>query len=186
MILTGDLALDFAFPLSTMGRKRHVPTAHWNIAQQWSVQITEERRSSRKPSVPYCPHVQYLHQDTHTHTRQHPARAPHRMSTRIWLPRACWNYDRVPTSISVASCTGTKYTVAVQDTCQSISTAKSIALDWLIASNGLDYNCSSLTLGTTLCLGPSCALQTITKGQTCQDITGNKKFTSVQLISWNP
>lgn len=93
---------------------------------------------------------------------------------------------RTRTSVPAAKCTGTRYTVAAQDTCQSISKAKSIAIDWLISSNNLDYDCSSLTAGTTLCLGPTCALQTITKNQTCQDITANKRFTSVQLISWNP
>ena len=89
-------------------------------------------------------------------------------------------------SLPLATCTGTKYTVTSDDTCKSISLAKSIAIDRLIYDNRLDYNCTSLQAGTSLCLGPPCALQTVLENQTCQDITQGKQFTNVQLISWNP
>ena len=89
-------------------------------------------------------------------------------------------------SLPLATCTGTKYTVTSADTCKSISLAKSIAIDRLISENRLDYNCTSLKAGTSLCLGRSCALQTVLRNQTCQDITQGKQFTDVQLISWNP
>ncbi|ESZ90353.1 LysM domain-containing protein [Sclerotinia borealis F-4128] len=90
------------------------------------------------------------------------------------------------TATSTANCTGTTYTVTSADTCQSISQSNSIAIDRLIAQNELDYNCTSLTSGSSLCLGESCALQTITANQTCADIIGRNGFTTIQLISWNP
>ncbi|CAL8580056.1 hypothetical protein XPA_005790 [Xanthoria parietina] len=90
------------------------------------------------------------------------------------------------TAAAKPTCTGIKYTVAAADTCQSISKAKNIAMDRLIADNQLDYNCTSLKAGTSLCLGASCALYTVTTNQTCADITRGKQLTNVQLISWNP
>ncbi|KAF6233163.1 hypothetical protein HO173_008707 [Letharia columbiana] len=92
----------------------------------------------------------------------------------------------IPTSAPSRNCTGKKYTIKANDTCQSISQANSIATDRLIAANNIDYNCSSLIPGATLCLGPSCALQKVLQNQTCQDITTNQAFTFVQLIAWNP
>ena len=90
------------------------------------------------------------------------------------------------TTVASATCTGTPYTVTSSDTCLSISQAKSIATDRLITENGLDYNCTSLKAGTTLCLGQTCALKTITLNETCADITANENFSIVQLVSWNP
>ena len=106
--------------------------------------------------------------------------------TSIPCVMAAYFMNRTTTNSPTATCTGTTYTVASADTCQSIASAKSIAIDRLISDNRLDYNCTSLEAGTTLCLGPSCALQTVTRNQTCQDITQGKQFTNVQLISWNP
>ena len=84
------------------------------------------------------------------------------------------------------NCTGLKYTVSTEDTCQSISKSKSVALDRLITANGLDYNCSSLRVGSTVCIGLSCKLQIVTDNQTCNDIISGQSFNQVQLVSWNP
>ena len=107
-------------------------------------------------------------------------------------PYTCTSTSSVSASISPSDatladkCTGLKYTVANGDTCQSISKSKSIAIDRLITANGLDYNCSSLRSGSTLCIGLSCKLRIITDNQTCTDILAGQSFNQIQLISWNP
>lgn len=113
-------------------------------------------------------------------------RKPYRVGLLLYQPLKSTETRNRTASTPQASCTGKEYTVGSKDTCESISQANSIAIDWLISSNGLDYDCSSLKAGTKLCLGLKCALYTVKEGQTCQDITANKRFTSVQLASWNP
>lgn len=93
---------------------------------------------------------------------------------------------RTATPAPAKNCTDTPYTVSASDTCKSISQAKSIAIDRLITANNLDYNCSLLTSGSKLCLGPKCTLHEVAKNETCQSISKGKQYTSVQLISWNP
>lgn len=92
----------------------------------------------------------------------------------------------VAPTASATACSGSTYTVASGDTCQSIARAKSVATDRLITQNDLDYNCTTLTAGMELCLGATCALQTIVMNQTCDAIAAGKQFTTIQLISWNP
>lgn len=101
----------------------------------------------------------------------------------LW--RAYWDDDKTATSAPAKDCTDTPYTVSAADTCKSISQAKSIAIDRLITANNLDYNCSLLTSGSKLCLGPKCALHDVAQDETCQSISKGKQYTSVQLISWN-
>jgi hypothetical protein len=57
-----------------------------------------------------------------------------------------------------------------------------------VADNSLPYDCSTLVAGTSLCLGPSCALKTVQANQTCSDIINQAggTFSVVQLVSWNP
>lgn len=68
----------------------------------------------------------------------------------------------------------------------SIATSKNIAIDRFRSDNSLDTNCEGLTVGSSVCIGDSCTLQTITANQTCADILSDKSFSIVQLISWNP
>jgi len=103
-----------------------------------------------------------------------------------YSPTVTGTATATPTASPAFNCTGSQYVVGYQDTCQSISAAKSIAIDRLISANELDYNCTSLTAGTTLCLTASCALHTVQINETCAQIVANQSFTSVQLASWNP
>ncbi|KAL2060600.1 hypothetical protein VTL71DRAFT_9241 [Oculimacula yallundae] len=91
-----------------------------------------------------------------------------------------------PTGAPAQNCTGTRYTVGASDTCNSIASKNSIATDRFITQNGLDYNCSSIKAGSTVCIGQSCSLRMIKASDTCDIIISGQKFTSVQLISWNP
>lgn len=170
-----------------MGQRPNARTVLLNMAQQCSVLTTEESELSQKGFRRYCHHVVYQHPSISIRTP--PSRQFPHLPCKKYLVTcriSTQSGDSTTTSPPTATCTGTKYTVASADTCQSISKAKSIATDRLISSNGLDYNCTSLKAGTSLCLGQTCALQTIMKNQSCQDITNAKKFTYVQLISWNP
>lgn len=84
------------------------------------------------------------------------------------------------------TCSGETYTVQEADTCLSISKAKSVATDRLVDANHLEFNCTSLAAGRTLCIKDICTLATIEAGQTCDSIVEGKSFTTVQLQSWNP
>lgn len=65
------------------------------------------------------------------------------------------------TSNSSAPCLGTEYTVAEGDTCVSIAEANNVAYYRLLSDNGIDLQCESLAVGTTLCVGDSCTLHTV-------------------------
>lgn len=177
---------DFAFPTFTTALKRSALTARCNTAQQCSARTTAGPRCNQRPSHLCFPPA--LCQNLNIPTRILPRPV-------VLLPRKLFplssksrthDFDRTTTSTPNPTCSGTKYTVGAQDTCQSISVAKSIAIDRLIIDNNLDYNCTTLKAGNTLCLGATCALQTVTNNQTCQDITNGQNYTSVQLVSWNP
>lgn len=61
-----------------------------------------------------------------------------------------------------------------------------MATDCLIEVNHLDYSCSSLTPGTSLCIKDTCTVYTVNANETCQDIVRGQTFGLVQLIGWNP
>lgn len=78
------------------------------------------------------------------------------------------------------------YEVKDGDTCGSIALANSMATDRLIDVNKLDYQCTVLKPGMDLCIQDKCQLATFEENQTCEDITENRGFSVVQLVSWNP
>ncbi|KAJ5719736.1 hypothetical protein N7493_007314 [Penicillium malachiteum] len=90
------------------------------------------------------------------------------------------------TVTAVATCTGTTYTVESGDTCESISSAHSIAIDRFITENHLDSNCTTLKTGDDVCLGESCTLYEVKANDTCRSILADKPFYLNQLLSWNP
>lgn len=90
------------------------------------------------------------------------------------------------TSSSVPTCAGASYTVAASDTCQSISKAQGVGTDLLISRNHLDYNCTSLTAGSSLCLQDKCTVHTLGTNETCDDVLRGQRFSMVQLLAWNP
>lgn len=51
--------------------------------------------------------------------------------------------------------------MAEGDTCESIAEASNVAYYRLLSDNGIDLNCESLAVGTTLCVGDSCTLHTV-------------------------
>ncbi len=176
---------DFALPHSTMGLKLLAQTVRWSMEQQWSALTLEESESMPIRFHPFSRHAQYLRPNTPTLIQ--PRRLRQRECYFYLAQERSLKYLRTTTQVvPVPTCTGTNYTVTSSDTCQSISTANSIAIDRLISANGLDYNCTSLEAGMQLCLGASCALQTVQANQSCTDIIGTQKFNYVQLISWNP
>jgi len=85
-----------------------------------------------------------------------------------------------------STCTGTPYTVESGDTCQSIASEYSIAYGRFITDNNLDVNCTGLTPGREVCLGPSCTTLTVQQNTTCNSILANETFYLTQLLSWNP
>lgn len=56
----------------------------------------------------------------------------------------------------------------------------------MINRNKLDYNCTLLSAGMSLCLQDNCTIKTLDRNYTCDELTRNQAFTLVQLISWNP
>ena len=84
------------------------------------------------------------------------------------------------------TCGGTKYTVKENDNCESISLANSVATDRMVDVNHLDYNCTTLATGQSLCIKDTCKLATIKMNQTCDDIVRDTGFSVYQLASWNP
>jgi hypothetical protein len=85
-----------------------------------------------------------------------------------------------------ATCTGSDYTVQSGDSCQSIAMAYGIATDNFITDNDLDYNCTTLILGDTVCMGDSCDLYQVQTNDTCTSILAGQTYNLVQLTSWNP
>ncbi|EGX88797.1 LysM domain-containing protein [Cordyceps militaris CM01] len=84
------------------------------------------------------------------------------------------------------TCTGALYTAKNGDTCQSISKDKKMSTDGLININHLDYNCTMLTAGQTLCIQGICKTYTVAQNDTCDSIVKGQIFSTVQLFSWNP
>ncbi|KAL4936502.1 hypothetical protein BDV06DRAFT_233336 [Aspergillus oleicola] len=72
-------------------------------------------------------------------------------------------------------CGGTTYTVKDGNTCESISYANSVGTDRMIQRNYLDYYCSSLSLGSEICIE-----------ELCKGIIQGQSFEMVQLLGWNP
>ena len=88
-------------------------------------------------------------------------------------------------SAAAAACTGSTYIVVAGDTCLSIATSHGIATDRFIVANGIDYNCTTLKVGNSVCLGPRCQLVAISVNETCDQILAGKTFYMNQLLSWN-
>ncbi|KAL4993233.1 hypothetical protein BDV10DRAFT_190164 [Aspergillus recurvatus] len=84
------------------------------------------------------------------------------------------------------ACTGDSYTVADGDSCQSIAEANSIPLGTFLADNGIDQNCTTMKVGSEVCLAPACTLYTVAEGDSCKSILQGKGFYLNQLLSWNP
>jgi hypothetical protein len=111
------------------------------------------------------------------------------------VPASSYPYTNPPTATATATtsaaapnatCSGTLYTVQSGDSCNSIAAANSIATDRFLTANSLDYNCTSLTVGNQVCLGPSCALYQVQPNDTCDSILESETFYLTQLLSWNP
>ncbi|KAJ5701324.1 hypothetical protein N7488_008872 [Penicillium malachiteum] len=90
------------------------------------------------------------------------------------------------TVTAVATCTGTTYTLESDDTCESISSAHSIAIDRFITENHLDSNCTTLNTGDDVCLSASCTLYEVQANDTCSSILADRTFYLNQLSSLNP
>lgn len=76
--------------------------------------------------------------------------------------------------------------VTASDTCPSIAKAAGNAVDRMIVNNGLDYNCTSLKVGSEVCLEKPCKLHTVVEGETCADMYEGTDWGMNMLISWNP
>lgn len=90
------------------------------------------------------------------------------------------------TTAASHTCTGTTYIASGADTCESISEANGVATDLMIYRNNLDYNCTVLSAGTSLCLQDTCTIKTLDRNYTCSEITDGQSFSLLQLVSWNP
>ncbi|KAI0439808.1 hypothetical protein F4803DRAFT_568059 [Xylaria telfairii] len=109
-----------------------------------------------------------------------PTDFPHNTST-VALPTP------TPSSSPNITCWGgTQYTVKAGDSCASIADAKSMAIDNLLYLNGIDFGCTALTVGSSLCIRDSCKLYKIKAGDTCKQIMKTNGFTMNELKHWNP
>lgn len=90
------------------------------------------------------------------------------------------------TSTPVPRCDAT-YTVGPDDTCSSISAAKSIADNWLASINNLDPQCRGLVPGSKLCLPPACKTHLVAVNDTCSSIIDSAGYPIrlPRFLSWN-
>ncbi|RPA73865.1 hypothetical protein BJ508DRAFT_244206 [Ascobolus immersus RN42] len=102
------------------------------------------------------------------------------------LPTATNPTTTTTSPTATPRCEGGKHTVGSSDSCASIAKARGMAIDRLITNNNLDYNCTSLKVGSQLCLEKPCKLHTVVAGETCDDIYDGTKFGLNMLVSWNP
>jgi hypothetical protein len=56
----------------------------------------------------------------------------------------------------------------------------------MINRNKLDYNCTVLSSGMSLCLQDQCTIKTLGRNETCSELIRGQPFGLVQLLSWNP
>ncbi|EPE27579.1 LysM [Glarea lozoyensis ATCC 20868] len=93
-----------------------------------------------------------------------------------------------PTTITdpARRCSGSEYVVGGGDSCESIAARNGLAIDRFLADNSIDFKCSSLTAGSSVCIQDSCKLHTIQKGETCKQIVAGKAYTTNELVAWNP
>jgi hypothetical protein len=56
----------------------------------------------------------------------------------------------------------------------------------MVNRNKLDYNCTVLSPGMSLCLQDKCTIKTLDRNYTCAELTRDQPFGLVQLLSWNP
>ncbi|KAI0487067.1 hypothetical protein F4859DRAFT_510850 [Xylaria cf. heliscus] len=109
-----------------------------------------------------------------------PTDFPHSTST-VPLPTS------TPTvSPNVTCWGGANYTVKSGDSCASIADAKSMAIDNFLYLNGIDFKCTTLTVGSILCIRDSCKLYKIKSGDTCKQIMKDNGFSMNELKHWNP
>ncbi|KAL9101778.1 MAG: hypothetical protein Q9163_002997 [Psora crenata] len=78
------------------------------------------------------------------------------------------------------------YTVKAGDTCASISRDKEVSTLNLIAVNGLNAECSNLSVGRTICIPPVCKVYEVQTGDTCESIAGSNNLTLPQFFGYNP
>ncbi|KAJ6632579.1 hypothetical protein B0H10DRAFT_1901949 [Mycena sp. CBHHK59/15] len=91
------------------------------------------------------------------------------------------------TRLESPACVFGSYTVKSGDTCTSISSSNGLVVDQLIALNGLDQACATISqnVGSTLCLPHPCKLYTVQSGDTCATIGEAKNLTFAQVVSMN-
>lgn len=56
---------------------------------------------------------------------------------------------------------GTQVKVKQGDTCDSIASANSMAIDRFLYLNSIDYNCKTLYVGSDVCIRDGCKLHTV-------------------------
>lgn len=61
----------------------------------------------------------------------------------------------------VRQCSGIEYVVSSGDSCESIAAKNSLAVDRFLADNSIDFKCTSLSIGSSVCIQDSCKLHTV-------------------------
>lgn len=69
--------------------------------------------------------------------------------------------DSTTTMPAIGCYGGSSYTVKAGDSCKSIAAANSLALDRFLYQNGIDFKCSTLKVGSSVCIMDSCKLHTV-------------------------
>ncbi|EDN91369.1 hypothetical protein SS1G_00772 [Sclerotinia sclerotiorum 1980 UF-70] len=81
---------------------------------------------------------------------------------------------------------GITYTTVEGDTCDSIALAKGVSAATMYYINSDINNCSSVTVGATLCLPLTCTdLYTVQENDTCTSIAVNAGLLTANVISYN-
>ena len=87
------------------------------------------------------------------------------------------------------ACTGSAYTIKQNDSCVTVSVAKSVSTYQLITKNNLNLGCDNLpAAGQSICLpaGSTCRTYRLDLYDTCETLMTSWNATLAQIQAWNP
>ncbi|PGH18378.1 hypothetical protein AJ79_00445 [Helicocarpus griseus UAMH5409] len=79
------------------------------------------------------------------------------------------------------------YIVQPGDSCDAIALSQNVSTYSIIISGSLDFECTRLQAGASLCLPSPCTLYRMRHDETCESILArHNSLTEIDMINWNP
>ncbi|KAJ6049510.1 hypothetical protein N7444_006226 [Penicillium canescens] len=91
-----------------------------------------------------------------------------------------------PANTPTWTCSGTKYNIKSDDTCNSISLSQDVATWQLLMDNNLPAYCAKFPKKGSLCIKNKCNVYTVRSDDTCSSVSTAHNISTVQLRAWNP